>query len=208
MTTSTPPALRQLGAGLRVFLTLTVVLGLVYPLAMTGIAQVLFPDNADGSLVQANGKVVGSELIGQSFGADPNYFQSRPSAAGDGFDPLSSSASNYGPENADLIALVEERRVAAADLDGVEGNAVAADALLASGSGLDPHISPKYAEQQVARVARERGLGRGEVRRLVEEHTSGRTFGILGEPHVNVLMLNLALDAFTTNSQGKAADSE
>ncbi|MGZ5415809.1 MAG: potassium-transporting ATPase subunit KdpC [Nocardioides sp.] len=197
MTTSTPPALRQLSAGLRVFLALTVVLGLVYPLAMTGIAQVLFPDNADGSLVETNGKVVGSELIGQSFGGDPKYFQSRPSAAGDGYDPLSSSASNYGPENADLINLVEERRLAAAELNGVDGNAVAADALLASGSGLDPHVSPKYAEQQVERVARERGLDPDKVRRLVDEHTSGRTLGILGESHVNVLMLNIALDDLT-----------
>jgi K+-transporting ATPase ATPase C chain len=197
MTTSTIPALRQLSAGLRVFLTLTVVLGLVYPLAMTGIAQVLFPDNADGSLVEANGKVVGSELIGQSFGADPKYFQSRPSAAGEGYDPLSSSASNYGPENADLIALVKERRVATAELDGVDGGQVHPDALLASGSGLDPHISPQFADQQVERVARERGLDPAEVSRLVDEHTSGRTLGVLGEPHVNVLMLNLALDELT-----------
>jgi potassium-transporting ATPase KdpC subunit len=208
MTTSMVPALRQLSAGLRVFLTLTVVLGLVYPLAMTGIAQVLFPDNADGSLVRANGQVVGSELIGQSFGADPQYFQSRPSVAGDGYDPLSSSASNYGPENAHLIGLVKERRVASAELDGIPGAQVHPDALLASGSGLDPHISPQYAEQQVQRVARERGIAPGEVRRLVEEHTSGRALGILGEPHVNVLMLNLALDRFGTSSQAEAADSE
>jgi K+-transporting ATPase ATPase C chain len=214
MTTATPTALRQLGAATRVFLALTVVLGLVYPLVMTGVAQVLFPDNADGSLVESGGEVVGSEIIGQAFtrpvtengepmtddsGApvtapDPAYFQSRPSAAGAGYDPLSSSASNYGPENDELIALVEERRAAAAELDGVDPGAVVPEALLASGSGLDPHISPAYAEQQVARVARERGLEPGEVRGLVAEHTSGRTLGFLGEPHVNVLMLNLALD--------------
>ena len=206
MATATPPALRQLGAGLRTFLALTVVLGLIYPLAMTGIAQVLFRGNADGSLIESGGTVVGSELIGQDFAGDPQYFQSRPSAAGDGYDPLSSSASNYGPENAELVALVEERRAAVAELDGVEAGRVPPDALLASGSGLDPHISPAYAEQQVARVARERGLDPAQVRRLVDESTQGRAFGFLGEAGVNVLVLNIALNALSANAQ--AADSE
>lgn len=214
MATTRPPALRRFGTALRAFLALTVVLGLVYPLAMTGIAQVLFPGNADGSLVEAGGKVVGSEIIGQSFTRqvtedgepvtdadgvavtepDPAYFQSRPSAAGAGYDPLSSSASNYGAENPALVELVEQRRRAVAELDAVAPGSVAPDALLASGSGLDPHISPAYAEQQVERVARARGIDEAEVRRLVAEHTSGRVLGFLGEPHVNVLMLNLALD--------------
>ena len=157
---------------------MTVILGLAYPLAMTGIAQVAFHDNADGSLVQHGGKTVGSDLIGQAFTRpvevngkakldaegnpvvepDPKYFQSRPSAAGTGYDPLSTSASNLGPENPDLVDAIKERRATAAKLDGVAPDDVPADALLASGSGLDPHISPAYAREQVARVARERGL--------------------------------------------------
>jgi K+-transporting ATPase ATPase C chain len=214
MASTTPPALRQIGAALRAFLAMTVVLGLAYPLAMTGVAQVLFPERADGSLVATADGVVGSELIGQSFarpviedgevrtdddGAvvtapDPAYFQSRPSAAGAGYDPTASSASNYGPENEELIALVEERRSTVAALDKVTPERVVPDALLASGSGLDPHISPEYAAQQVARVAEARGLAIDQVERLVAEHTQGRALGFLGEPAVNVLLLNLALD--------------
>ncbi len=193
----TQPALRQLWAALRMLIVMTVVVGLAYPLAMTGFAQVVFPDRADGSIVERNGTAVGSSLIGQSFDGQPGYFQSRPSAAGDGYDPLASSASNLGPENEDLIAAIEERRQAAADLDGTDPDQVAPDALLASGSGLDPHISPEYAEQQVARIARERGLSEDAVRALVEENTGGRMLGFLGEPHVNVLLLNLALDEAT-----------
>ncbi len=226
MTSQTPPALRQIGAALRAFLALTVVLGLIYPLTMTGVSQVLFPDNADGSLVEGKNGPLGSELVGQSFtrpvledgepvtGADgvpvmapdPAYFQSRPSAAGTGYDPMSTSASNYGPENADLIALVEERRAAVSELDGVDRAKVPADALLASGSGLDPHISPAYAEQQVERIAEARGLKPEQVRELVDEHTQSRLLGFLGEPHVNVLMLNLALDDF--KAPPGEADSE
>ena len=208
-------ALRQYGAALRTLLVLTVIVGLAYPLTMTGLAQVAFGGNADGSLVTRAGKTVGSDLIGQAFTrpvlengqpkkdadgnlvveADPAYFQSRPSAAGEGYDPLSTSASNLGPENADLIAAIKERRTTAAKLDGVDPQQVAPDALLASGSGLDPHISPAYAAEQIARVARERGLDVAEVRALVTEHTQGRALGFLGEPRVNVLELNLALDS-------------
>jgi K+-transporting ATPase ATPase C chain len=215
MTTTTPPALRQYGAALRALLLLTLILGLAYPLAMTGLAQVAFGDNANGSLVSSNGKTVGSDLIGQGFTrpvlengqpkkdaegnpvveANPKYFQSRPSAAGNGYDPLSSSASNFGPENKDLIAAINERRATAAKLDGVPPEQVAPDALLSSGSGLDPQISPAYAAEQVARIARERRLTQAQVRSLVAEHTQGRTLGFLGEPRVNVLTLNLALDA-------------
>lgn len=214
MANLTSPALRQYGAALRTLLLLTVILGLAYPLAMTGFAQVAFGDNADGSLVVRNGTTVGSSLLGQGFTrpvlkngqptkdadgnpvveANPTYFQSRPSAAGDGYDPLSSSASNLGPENKDLITSIEERRATAAKLDGIDPRQVAPDALLASGSGLDPHISPAYAAQQVARIARERELDVAEVQGLVTEHTQGRTLGFLGEPRVNVLELNLALD--------------
>jgi K+-transporting ATPase ATPase C chain len=215
----TSPALRQYGAALRTLLVLTFIVGLAYPLAMTGLAQVAFGDNANGSLVTRAGKTVGSDLIGQGFTrpvlengqpkkdadgnavveADPKYFQSRPSAAGHGYDydPTSTSASNLGPENKDLIDAVNERRATAAKLDGVSPADVPPDALLASGSGLDPHISPAYAAEQTARVARERGLDVAKVRSLVTEQTQGRTLGFLGEPRVNVLNLNLALDAAT-----------
>ena len=188
------PVVRQTWAALRMLIVMTALVGLGYPLAMTGLAQVVFPDHADGSVVERDGRAVGSSLIGQSFDGRPEYFQSRPSAAGDGYDPLASSASNLGPEHPDLIAAIEERRQAAAALDGTDPEEVAPDALLASGSGLDPHISPAYAEQQVARIARERGLSEDAVRALVDEFTGGRMLGFLGEPHVNVLRLNLALD--------------
>ena len=226
MPSSTPASLRQVGAALRAFLALTVILGLAYPLTMTGAAHVLFSDNAVGSLVTSGGEPVGSGLIGQAFTRpvldggeaamdvdgvpvtepDPAYFQPRPSAAGAGYDPLATSASNYGPENGELVALIEERRTAVADLDGVAPGDVAPEALLASGSGLDPHISPEYAEQQVARVARERGLDENEVRQLVQLHTSGRMLGFLGEEHVNVLLLNLALDHAHGASSADPAD--
>ena len=215
MANRTPASVRQYGVAVRTFLAMTVILGLAYPLAMTGIAQVAFHDNADGSLVQHSGKTIGSDLIGQAFTRpvevngkakvdadgnpvvepDPRYFQSRPSAAGTGYDPLSTSASNLGPENPDLIDAIKERRATAAKLDGVDPDDVPADALLASGSGLDPHISPAYAREQVARVARERGLSASRVRDLVAEHTQGRILGFLGEPRVNVVELNLALDS-------------
>lgn len=188
-------SLAQLWAGLRMLVVLTVLCGLAYPLLLTGFAQAVVPGRADGSLVERDGRTVGSSLVGQSFDGDASYFQSRPSAAGDGYDPLASSASNLGPESADLIAAIQERRAAAAALDGTAPADVAPDALTASASGLDPQISPEYAAQQVARVARERGLSEAVVRRLVEEHTKGRTLGFLGEPRVDVLGLNLALDA-------------
>jgi K+-transporting ATPase ATPase C chain len=215
--TQTSPTLRLLGAAVRTLVVLTVVLGVAYPLAMTGLAQVAFHSNANGSLVVQGGKTIGSDLIGQAFTRavlvngepkldadgnpvvepDPAYFQSRPSAAGAGYDPTSTSASNLGPENPDLIAAIKERRTTAAALDGVDPQQVAPDALQASGSGLDPHISPAYAAEQVARVARERGLDQAAVRRLVAEHTQSRILGFLGEPRVNVLELNLALDQLT-----------
>jgi K+-transporting ATPase ATPase C chain len=201
MTSPLPTTLRQLAAGTRALLVLTVLLGLAYPLLMTGAAQLLFHDNADGSMVTARGRPVGSDLIGQAFTVpgtgrpDPAYFQSRPSAAGTGYDPLATGASNLALDNRVLVEAVRRRQAAAAALDGVARNRVAPDAVLASGSGLDPQISPQYAAEQVARVARVRHLPRAQVRALVDRSTQGRTLGFLGEPRVNVLLLNLALDA-------------
>lgn len=196
MTTSSPlrGGLTQLAAAARVLGVMTVLLGLAYPLALTGLAQVVVPGRADGSLVERDGTVVGSALVGQSFAGDAAYFQSRPSAAGDGYDPLASSASNLSPANPAFVAEVRQRIADVAAFDGVAPEDVAPDAVLASGSGLDPHISPAYAAQQVARVARTRDLPAARVRDLVEEHTAGRTLGVLGEPRVDVLGLNLALD--------------
>jgi K+-transporting ATPase ATPase C chain len=161
---------------------------------LTGLAQAAFPGRADGSLVESGGNVVGSSLIGQGFDGKPEYFQSRPSAAGEGYDPLATSASNLGPQSGELLAAIKARRAAAAKLDDTRPAAVAPDALLASGSGLDPDISPEYADQQVERVARERNMSAGQVRRLVDQNTDGRSLGFLGEPRVNVLLLNMALD--------------
>lgn len=185
---------RQSLAGLRMLLVFTVLAGLAYPLLVTGVAQVLFNDQANGSKVEHDGAVVGSSLLGQSFeGAD--WFHSRPSNAGDGYDALASGGSNLGPEDEGLLATVEERRAAVAAEEGVDPADVPADALTASASGLDPHISPAYADLQVDRVARERGLDVAEVRGLVRDHTEGRPLGVLGAEHVNVLELNLALEA-------------
>ena len=178
----------------------TLVLGVGYTLVITGIGQLALPAQANGSVVRnADGDVVGSALIGQSFtDADGapllEWFQSRPSAAGDGYDAGASSGSNYGPENEDLIAAIEERRAQVAEFNGVAESQVPADAVTASGSGLDPHISPEYALLQVDRVAGARGLEASEVRELVESRIQARDLGYLGEPTVNVLQLNLALE--------------
>jgi potassium-transporting ATPase KdpC subunit len=184
---------RQSWTGLKVLLLFTVVLGLGYPLVVTGVSQVLWGGHADGSMVERDGRVVGSSLIGQTF-EGPQWFHSRPSAAGDGYDPLATGGSNLGPESEDLLALVEERRATVAEEDGVDPADVPADALTASASGLDPHISPEYAYQQVDRVASERGLDAAEVRGLVEDHVEDRVLGFLGGERVNVLELNLAVD--------------
>ena len=171
----------------------TLLLGLAYPLAITGAAQLAFPFQANGSLELVDGKPVGSKLVGQDF-VQPQYLHPRPSAAGsDGYDASSSSGTNLGPLNPQLADQVAER--AAALRAQASGRAIPADAVTASGSGLDPEISPAYAELQVARIARARGVEPRLVRELVAANTKGRTFGVLGQPRVNVLMVNLALDA-------------
>lgn len=184
----------------RAMLVLTVVLGVVYPLAITGIGQLVFPWQSNGSIVTtSDGEPVGSALIGQSFtdaagNPLPEYFQPRPSAAGDGYDAGASSGSNLGPENPDLIAAIAERRAQIAAFNGVQPSEVPADAVTASGSGLDPHISPAYAAIQVQRVAEARGLPVETVRALVASHTQDRDLGYLGQPCINVLELNLAVE--------------
>jgi K+-transporting ATPase ATPase C chain len=186
---------RQLVPALLIFLVLTVLTGVLYPLAVTGVAQVAFPGRADGSLLEQSGEIVGSRLIGQSF-ADERYFHPRPSAAGDGYDGASSSASNLGPTNQVLLSAVQQRVAAYRELNGLDaGDDVPVDAVTSSGSGLDPHISPENARLQAARVAQARDLSINEVLAIVEDHTDDRPLGFLGEPGVNVLELNLALDA-------------
>ena len=185
---------RQLLPALRLLAVLTVVLGVLYPLAITGVGQALFSHQADGSIVTVDGEAVGSSLVGQVFTGD-EYFESRPSAAGDGYDATASAASNLGPNNPDLLATVEERAVAYRERNGLAADAeVPVDAVTASGSGLDPHISVANARLQAERVAEARGLPVDDVLALVDEHTDGRTLGFLGEAGVNVLELNLALD--------------
>ncbi len=222
----------QLVAALRAMIAFSVVLGIVYPLAVYGVGQVVMHANANGSLIKNNGVVVGSDLIGQSFADDkghalPQFFQSRPSNAGDGYDPTSTAASNRGPEDVtdtpDRVSLLTDVCTRSADIgkaDGVSGarpfcandgkgsptsrgtagvtGAVPADAVTASGSGLDPDISPAYARLQVARVASARSLPVARVQALVDSHVQGRVLGFLGEARVNVLELNLALGKLST----------
>jgi K+-transporting ATPase ATPase C chain len=174
-----------------VFVLLSLVTGLVYPLVVTGVSQVVFPYQANGSLIEKDGKLVGSELIGQNFDL-PKYFWSRPSAAG--YNGAASSGSNLGPTNPALFAAVQKRVEALKMADPGNERLVPVDLITASGSGLDPHISPAAAEYQINRVAKARKRSPELVRKLVAEHTQGRQLGLLGEPRVNVLTLNIALD--------------
>lgn len=191
---------RTVAVAVRAMVVFTLLLGVGYTGVVTLVGQLALPAQANGSLVRgADGAVVGSSLLGQSFAdADgnplPQYFQPRPSAAGDGYDGGASSGSNLGPENEDLITAIRERKAAIAEREGVPESAVPADAITASASGLDPHISPAYASIQVDRVAAARGLPVSEVRRLVAEHTQGPDLGFLGGSTVNVVELNLVLD--------------
>jgi K+-transporting ATPase ATPase C chain len=170
----------------------TVILGVIYPLGITAIAQVAFPNKANGQLIDRNGVVVGSRIIGQGF-SSPGYFHSRPSAAGTGWDAANSAGSQLGPTNKKLIDTVKSNVEAARKEN--PGAPVPIDLVTASASGFDPHISPAAAEFQVPRIARERGMSDAEVRQVIAANTQGRTVGFLGEPRVNVLELNLALDA-------------
>jgi K+-transporting ATPase ATPase C chain len=181
---------KNLLISIRMTLATTVLLGIVYPLVVTGFAQMLFKDKANGQLISENGKVVGSRIIGQSF-TSALYCHSRPSAAGSGYDAANSSASNLGPTNKSLIDRVKASVVSEG---GSENRLVPVDLVTSSGSGLDPHISPAAAEFQVERVARERGIKVDDLRQLVLKHTEGRQLGFLGEARVNVLELNLELD--------------
>ena len=209
-----PVIVRQHIAGFRILLVFTVICGLIYPLVMVGIAQVAFHNKANGSLVSYNGHVVGSGLLCQEFtdakgNPLPQYFQPRPSfAVGSGekndfgCDPLYSSASNYGPTNPTQVQLIQQRQKQISTFDHVPISQIPSDAVTASGSGLDPDISPANAYMQVPRVAAARHLPVSQVRNLVTENITGRTLGFLGEPTVNVLTLNILLDELSAKSGG------
>jgi K+-transporting ATPase ATPase C chain len=194
----------QLRPAILMALVLCVITGLIYPGVVTAVAQLLFNRQANGSLVRVHGRLVGSELIGQPF-ARPEYFHPRPSAAGTGYDATASSGTNKGPTDRKLADSLIGPRVDSLIAAGVPKGTIPTDAVTASGSGLDPHISPANAYLQVARVAKSRGVDSGIVRRVLDEHVEGRQFGVLGEPRVNVLRVNVALDS--AFAAGRAARS-
>jgi K+-transporting ATPase ATPase C chain len=183
---------QNLRTAVLITLVTTILFGIIYPLGITALAQLLYPSQANGSLIQRNGQLVGSRLLGQTF-SSPGYFRSRPSNAGTGYDASQSSGSNLGPTNHQLIDRVKSdvKKLHAED----PGTPIPVDLVTASASGLDPEISPAAAEFQIPRIARERGMTQADVRTLVRKHTLGRQFGFLGEPRVRVLELNLDLDA-------------
>jgi potassium-transporting ATPase KdpC subunit len=194
--------MRTLGRSVVAVVVLTLVFGLAYPIVFTGFAQLAFPDKADGSLVERDGKVVGSKLAAQAF-TKPEYFHPRPSATAPEYNAAATTFANLGPTNPGLAKAVEERATAILALEGpynpgLEIGDIPVDAVTTSASGIDPHISPTNARLQTARVAKERGLSENRVSELIDEHTDGRRLGIFGEPGVNVLELNLALDEETT----------
>ncbi|UXY30864.1 potassium-transporting ATPase subunit KdpC [Streptomyces sp. HUAS TT20] len=188
---------RMTWAALRMLLVLTVVTGIVYPLVVTGIGQAAFHDEANGSMVKVDGKEVGSKLIGQSWNLpgtdkpDPKWFQPRPSNSN--YDPLTTGSSQLSASNPELVQRVKDAKKQVAEFNGVPQSEVPKDAVTGSASAIDPDISPAYADIQVGRVAKANGLPVAQVQKLVEEHTDGRTLGFMGEPHVNVLALNIAL---------------
>lgn len=185
---------RPLLASLRMALATIILAGVVYPLAVWIVGVIAFPGQTSGSLIERDGEIVGSHLIGQAFAGD-GYFQPRPSAAGGGYDAMDSGPSNLGPTSKVLFGAVAARVVEVQRREGARTGDVPVDLVTASASGLDPHVTPDSAYLQVARVARARGLAEADVRELVARHTLGRQLGILGEPRVNVLELNIALDA-------------
>jgi potassium-transporting ATPase KdpC subunit len=183
---------KNLATAVLMTIATTVLLGVIYPLAITAVSELLFPHRANGQMIQRDGKIVGSRIIGQAF-TGPGYFHSRPSAAGNGYDAANSAGTNLGPTNRKLIDRVRQD-TASLHLDS-PGKPVPIDLVTTSASGLDPNITPAAAEYQVPRIARERGTGEDEIRRLIIRHTEGRQLGFLGEPRVNLLELNLALDS-------------
>lgn len=197
---------RQIRPAVAATIVLMIITGFIYPGIVTGLARVIFPKQSAGSLVTVNGQVVGSSLIGQRF-EEQWYFHPRPSAAGDGYDATASGGTNKGPTDRKLADTLIAGAIENAEKDGAVKGSIPADMVTASGSGLDPHISPANAELQIARVAAQRGVDGGKIRALVESHTEGRQFGFLGEPRVNVLELNLALDKSAPRAMRQQPDS-